>query len=337
MVANPGSMTSATSAWRCSNGANDDIRRVPADELRGLVPVESERDGDVAQLRRWHHVAHQAVVRVHADVEPVAQERGDRVLGQRRHRADLHVARRRHLQVDLVVKHVAGHVPSTSSPSSPTDVTSRRRRTPWPMRWAPWSSASAISSRSGGSLAWIVTLSRSRRAIASASVCSDGGNPVSAPARSKATSLGSPRPAGRRASRRSPSSGPRCASHTPIALTVIVRPAAAALGLAAPIARVTRLADRLQRQPVALVQLGREAHFRVDHTVGCQVGDRFRRHPFDRRRRLHHGERVVERGQVLEQVAGLGAPGEPGLQGGGVVLRELRPPTALVGEFEHRG
>ena len=51
-----------------------------------------------------------------------------------------------------------------------------------------------MSSRSGGSLAWIVTLRWRERANASASACRDGGKPVSAPARSKATTFGSSRP-----------------------------------------------------------------------------------------------------------------------------------------------
>ncbi len=59
------------------------------------------------------------------------------------------------------------------------------------MRWAPWTMASSINSRSGGSLAWSVTLRWRRRANDSASAWSDGGNPVSAPARSYPTTFGS--------------------------------------------------------------------------------------------------------------------------------------------------
>ena len=71
-----------------------------------LRPAELERAGDGGQLRRWQHAAHQAIVGVDADREPGPQERPDRVLGHAVHGADLDVAGRRQLEVDLAVEHV---------------------------------------------------------------------------------------------------------------------------------------------------------------------------------------------------------------------------------------
>ena len=55
------------------------------------------------------------------------------------------------------------------------------------------------------------------------------------------------------------------------------------------------------------MELRREADLGVHDAIGGEVDDRLGSDPLDVLGRLHHGERVLERGQVLQQVVGLGA------------------------------
>ena len=87
---------------------------------------------------------------------------------------------------------------------------------------------------------------------------------------------------------------------------------------------------RLERR----VQLRGEADLGVDDPVGGEVGDGLGGDPFEGSRRLQHGERVLERRQVLQEVAGVGAAREPRLQL--VAVRRRQLPPALVGELDHR-
>ena len=86
------------------------------------------------------------------------------------------------------------------------------------------------------------------------------------------------------------------------------------VGLAASETARDGVDDRVEREPGGDVQLGREPDLGVDHAVGGEVDRRLVGDPLDRLRPLHHGERVLERGQVLQEVGGLGAGGEPALQ-----------------------
>ena len=72
----------------------------------------------------------------------------------------------------------------------------------------------------------------------------------------------------------------------------------------------------------------------VDDAVGGEVDHRLGGDALDVLGRLHHGERVLERRQVLQQVAGLGAGGEPRLQL--VDVRRRQRPADLVGELDDR-
>ena len=81
------------------------------------------------------------------------------------------------------------------------------------------------------------------------------------------------------------------------------------------------------------MQLWGEPHLGIDDTVvgqveGCLGGD-----AFDVGLGLHHGERVLERGQILQQVLGGGSGREPCLQRLGFGLRQL--PADLVGQLQH--
>ncbi len=80
------------------------------------------------------------------------------------------------------------------------------------------------------------------------------------------------------------------------------------------------------------MQLRREPHLGVHHAVSGQVDGGLVGNPLDRVCGLHHGERVLEGRQVLQQVAGLGAAGEPRLQIVGVGRRQ--PPADRVRELE---
>ena len=75
------------------------------------------------------------------------------------------------------------------------------------------------------------------------------------------------------------------------------------LGLAAPEPARDGLDDGLGGEPRD-VQLGGEADLRVDDAVGGEVDDGFGGDPLERSGGLHHGQRVLERGQVLQEVAG---------------------------------
>ena len=91
--------------------------------------------------------------------------------------------------------------------------------------------------------------------------------------------------------------------------------------------------DRLERQPVVLVQLGGEPHLGIDDAIVGQVERRLGSDAFDVGLGLHDGQRVLERGQVLQQVLAVGARREPGLQRVGIGLGQR--PTDLVGQLEH--
>ena len=72
-----------------------------------------------------------------------------------------------------------------------------------------------------------------------------------------------------------------------------------------------RVDDLVERQPSLLMQLGSEAHLRVHDPVGGKVERGLARDPVQRRLGLHHGQGVLERCEVLEDVAGVGATREP--------------------------
>ena len=55
------------------------------------------------------------------------------------------------------------------------------------------------------------------------------------------------------------------------------------------------------------MELGSEADLGVDHAVGGEVDRRLVGDPLDGLRLLHHGRRVLERRQVLQEVGRLGA------------------------------
>ncbi len=80
------------------------------------------------------------------------------------------------------------------------------------------------------------------------------------------------------------------------------------------------------------MQLGGEPDLGVDHAVGGQVDRRLVGDPLDRLRLLHHGERVLERRQVLQEVGGLGAAVN---QRCSVSTSVDGSPADLVGEFDH--
>ena len=92
---------------------------------------------------------------------------------------------------------------------------------------------------------------------------------------------------------------------------------------------------RLQREPSLLVQLRSEADLRVHHPVGGEIDDGLVGDPFDVLGGLHHRQGVLERRQVLQQVGGLCAAGEPRLQCVGVGLGEC--PADRVGQLHDRG
>jgi hypothetical protein len=106
------------------------------------------------------------------------------------------------------------------------------------------------------------------------------------------------------------------------------------VGLAAPEPARHRLDDRFQRQSLVLVELGREPHLGVRDAVVREIGDGLPGDALDRLRRLHDRECVLERGEVLEQVAGLGATREPGLQVVGIGRRQR--PADRVRQFQDR-
>ena len=67
----------------------------------------------------------------------------------------------------------------------------------------------------------------------------------------------------------------------------------------------------LQGESPGHVQLGREPHLRVDHAVVGEILGALGRHPGQRLRRLHDRHRVLERVQVVLEVAAVGATPQP--------------------------
>ena len=59
------------------------------------------------------------------------------------------------------------------------------------------------------------------------------------------------------------------------------------------------------------MQFAREPDLGAHDAVVGEIGDHLACDPFDRAGGLHYGECVLERGQVLHQVPGLGTAGEP--------------------------
>src|SRR6202042_2977146 len=83
------------------------LHRVDGQPL-DVGPAVAERVGQGGELRRQGHPAHQPVVGIDRHPEGQLAEQPDRVLGDRRGGAGLHVGRRAHLQRDPAVPHVAG-------------------------------------------------------------------------------------------------------------------------------------------------------------------------------------------------------------------------------------
>jgi hypothetical protein len=104
------------------------------------------------------------------------------------------------------------------------------------------------------------------------------------------------------------------------------RPALPAHGL---LALGEALADRLdhlvEAQPPDEVLLRSVPHLRVHDAVGGEVLDALAGHPPDRVGRLHHGDGVVERGEVRHQVARAGRVEEPPAEAVGIGRRQRVP------------
>ncbi len=69
--------------------------------------------------------------------------------------------------------------------------------------------------------------------------------------------------------------------------------------------------DFVECQPGIEMLLGREAHLRVDHTVGGEIFRALGRHSHDGVALLHHAHRVGEGLEVQDEVVAPGAPMEP--------------------------
>ena len=119
-----------------------------------------------------------------------------------------------------------------------------------------------------------------------------------------------------------------------MAFTVMLRPAAAASRLTTAEPRRDRLDHGLHCEPAVLVEFRREPDLGVHHPVGGEVDDGFARHPLDVVRGLHHRQRVLEGGQVLQEVSGLCSPGEPRLQCVGFGFGQCPPDR--VGQLHDR-
>ena len=94
--------------------------------------------------------------------------------------------------------------------------------------------------------------------------------------------------------------------------------------------RVDHLVERRR------VLLRSEPHLGVHHAVVGEVERRLVGHPLDVLGGLHHRERVLEAGEVAEEVLRLGARGEPPLQLVDVGRWQAWRPTDVVGELEDR-
>ena len=100
-------------------------------------------------------------------------------------------------------------------------------------------------------------------------------------------------------------------------------------------ARLHCVHDLVERQPVLLVQLRGEPHLGVHDAVGGEVERGLTRDAVQRGRRLHHRERVLERRQVLEDVAGAGPTREPRRELVRIGRGEVRV-SDRVGELDDR-
>ena len=98
-------MTSSMIASRSSNGRNADFIALMVNQRRSLERV-AERLDQRGHLLAHRGLAHQPVVGVDRDPEPQPREQPDRVLGDRRGGAGLHVGVRAHLERDPLVADV---------------------------------------------------------------------------------------------------------------------------------------------------------------------------------------------------------------------------------------
>jgi hypothetical protein len=119
-----------------------------------------------------------------------------------------------------------------------------------------------------------------------------------------------------------------------IAFTVICRPSAAAAASPRRNPRRHRIDDRLECEPLLLVEFGRESDLGVDDAVVGEVDDRLVGDAFDVVCGLHHRQRVLEGREVLQQVGGLGTAREPRLKLVGVGGRQR--PADRLGQFHDR-
>ncbi len=105
------------------------------------------------------------------------------------------------------------------------------------------------------------------------------------------------------------------------------------LGLAPAVSGRHGVGHGVEGEPVRLVQLGCEPDLRVHDAVGSEVDHCFGGDALDRFGGLHHRQRVLERGEVLEDVARVGAAREPLLERRRI--RRRQRPADLVGQLEH--
>ncbi len=100
-------------------------------------------------------------------------------------------------------------------------------------------------------------------------------------------------------------------------------------------AALHRVDHLVERQPTLLMQLGREPHFCVHDAVCGEVDRGLVGDPMQRGLGLHHRERVLERREVLENVARVGSTPEPRRELVNVRRRQL-PVADRIGQLDDR-
>ena len=225
------------------------------------------------------------------------------MLGDAADGADLDVARRRQLEVDLAVEDVAGERPEAQP--------ARRVRIGRGVAAEAHAVADAVGAVHEGVVDQL-EVGRLAGVDRDVEVALPGERQRLGVQRRREPGLGAGeverrRPSSSRSRSRSTSSGDlqravggahRAADH----VGEIGRPAAAAS--ASPRRSPAVTASTAACGDSARVQLGREADLGVHDAVGGEVDDGLGGDPLERAGRLQHGERVLERRQVLQEVAG---------------------------------